>query len=278
LGAIANSGPTKHGTEIGHNLSDCDLIRGEVVLIAEHRRVEILQILIPWIVLIVKSETYLRAMRHKVETSHKQNHVCQKNPVPLQSNFPFCNEGRADIAPCLPDGHSLVKGVGLGQHESEDNDKHRRAGTEPEQRAPPMGRSIDKSTGEDCGKEIAKCISLLQHTGDDTPSGWGTIFKCGGCCVAVKATHGNSKERSAPEELIIGLGETSALSKLAQETMIIICSKPTNSRTINRTLLATKGHFLPYLSAARPKIMAPTDLNINTRVIPQVISVFETLN
>lgn len=41
-------------------------------------------------------------------------------------------------------------------------------------------------------------------------------------------------------------------------------------------LLTTKGHFLPYLSAAKPKVIAPTDLNINTSVIPQVISVFET--
>lgn len=51
----------------------------------------------------------------------------------------------------------------------------------------------------------------------------------------------------------------------------------TSSRTINRTLLTTKGHFLPYLSAANPKIIEPTDLNINTRVIPHVMSVFETL-
>jgi hypothetical protein len=47
---------------------------------------------------------------------------------------------------------------------------------------------------------------------------------------------------------------------------------------MNRMLLTTKGHFLPYLSAANPKIIAPTDRNISTRVIPQVISVFETSN
>ena len=41
---------------------------------------------------------------------------------------------------------------------------------------------------------------------------------------------------------------------------------------MNRTLLITKGHFLPYLSAARPKMIDPTDLNINTNVIPHEIS------
>jgi hypothetical protein len=47
---------------------------------------------------------------------------------------------------------------------------------------------------------------------------------------------------------------------------------------MKRMLLTTNGHFLPYLSAAIPKMMDPTDLSISTNVIPQVISVFETLN
>jgi hypothetical protein len=37
-------------------------------------------------------------------------------------------------------------------------------------------------------------------------------------------------------------------------------------------LFTTKGHFLPYLSAAIPKRIDPTERNISTRVIPQVIS------
>jgi len=41
---------------------------------------------------------------------------------------------------------------------------------------------------------------------------------------------------------------------------------------MNRTLLTTKGHLRPYLSAAIPKVTAPTDLNMSTSVIPHVIS------
>lgn len=154
-------------------------------------------------------------MRHKVETSHEQNHIYQKKPVPLQGNFSFRNKRRSNITLCLTDGHSLVKGGSLGQHESEDDDEHRRASTEPEQRAPSMGRGIDKTTSEDCSKKISKGVSLLQHTGDNTSSSWGAILEGSGGCVTVKTTHSNTKERSAAEELLVGLGETSALQNLA---------------------------------------------------------------
>ena len=42
---------------------------------------------------------------------------------------------------------------------------------------------------------------------------------------------------------------------------------------MNRRLLTMKGHFRPYLSAASPKIIEPTDLNMRTNVIPHVMSV-----
>lgn len=47
----------------------------------------------------------------------------------------------------------------------------------------------------------------------------------------------------------------------------------TNSRTMNKTLLTMKGHFLPYRSAAIPKRILPTDRNMSTSVMPQVMSV-----
>ena len=40
---------------------------------------------------------------------------------------------------------------------------------------------------------------------------------------------------------------------------------------MNRILLTMKGHLRPYRSAAIPKIADPTDLNIRTSVMPQVI-------
>ncbi|KAH3675507.1 hypothetical protein WICMUC_002698 [Wickerhamomyces mucosus] len=39
--------------------------------------------------------------------------------------------------------------------------------------------------------------------------------------------------------------------------------------------LIINGHFLPYLSAKYPTIIEPTDLNIKTNVIAQVISLID---
>jgi hypothetical protein len=47
---------------------------------------------------------------------------------------------------------------------------------------------------------------------------------------------------------------------------------------IKRTLLMTNGHFRPYRSAAIPKVIAPTDRSMSTRVMPHVISFLLTSN
>lgn len=41
---------------------------------------------------------------------------------------------------------------------------------------------------------------------------------------------------------------------------------------MNRMLFTTKGHLRPYLSAAIPKAIEPTERNISTSVMPQVMS------
>lgn len=41
---------------------------------------------------------------------------------------------------------------------------------------------------------------------------------------------------------------------------------------MNKTLFAMNGHLRPYRSDAIPKIIDPTDRNISTRVMPQVMS------
>lgn len=52
----------------------------------------------------------------------------------------------------------------------------------------------------------------------------------------------------------------------------------TSSSTIKRMLLITNGHLRPYLSDAMPNSTAPTDRNMSTRVMPQVMSVLERSN
>jgi hypothetical protein len=50
----------------------------------------------------------------------------------------------------------------------------------------------------------------LQHAGDDTASGFGTVFQGRGGGVSVKTSHGDAEEGANSEELAVGLGEASA--------------------------------------------------------------------
>src|SRR5271156_1491055 len=60
---------------------------------------------------------------------------------------------------------------------------------------------------------------------------------------------------------------------------LYVWQKPVpSSRAMKRMLFTIKGHLRPYRSAAIPKIVEPTDLNISTRVMPQVIWVLVFLN
>lgn len=58
-----------------------------------------------------------------------------------------------------------------------------------------------------------------------------------------------------------------------------VLQKPVpSSRAMKRMLLKMKGHLRPNRSDQTPKMMAPTDRNMSTRVIPQVISELSLLN
>jgi type II secretory pathway component PulJ len=58
----------------------------------------------------------------------------------------------------------------------------------------------------------------------------------------------------------------------------VVIKPVANSRIINSRLLMMNGHFLPHLSAAKPKPIAPTERNMSTSVIPHVMSFFERSN
>lgn len=38
---------------------------------------------------------------HEIEPSHEQDEICQKNPVPLQSNLSFCDESLSNARAVL---------------------------------------------------------------------------------------------------------------------------------------------------------------------------------
>lgn len=61
--------------------------------------------------------------------------------------------------------------------------------------------------------------ALLQHTADETSGFFRTVLEgCGGY-VTVEATHGNAKEGSTGEELVVGLAEAGSLEAHDRSTM-----------------------------------------------------------
>lgn len=53
--------------------------------------------------------------------------------------------------------------------------------------------------------------TLLEKTADETARLRRAVFQRRGCGVAVKAAHGDTKERTAGEELLVSLAEAGAL-------------------------------------------------------------------
>lgn len=60
---------------------------------------------------------------------------------------------------------------------------------------------------------------------------------------------------------------------------LYVWQKPApSSRTTKRSWLTMNGHLRPHRSEAIPKVIAPTDRSISTRVIPHVMSVTDLSN
>ena len=107
LRQVAHGGSTGHSAEIGDDLGDGDGVGGELVLVLQHGRVEI-----------------LGAVGHEVEPGHQQDQVDEKKPMALESHLAFADEGLADgLAGCA---HALAFNVAVGfsetQSECDDED------------------------------------------------------------------------------------------------------------------------------------------------------------
>lgn len=144
LRAVSDHRSSSHGAKVGHYLGNSDRIGGEVVLVGQHGRVQI-----------------LRSVGHEVEASHEKDHVGQEKPMPLQCHSALSQEGLGNVALGNSDGLSLLEGFGLGHHETGGDDENRWASSEPEEWAPAVGSGVYKAASEDCRKQVAKGISLL---------------------------------------------------------------------------------------------------------------------
>ena len=160
-GTVADECAACHSAEVGNDLSDGDTVGTEVVLVAQHRRVQI-----------------LAAVGHEVEAGHEEDHVDEQDPVLLERVFALLHEELGRIRLLFADSLALLVGLGLGQAEAEDDDEDGGPGAEPEEGSPAVANGVNEGTREDGREKIAECVALLQHAGDDTTCGFRAVFKC----------------------------------------------------------------------------------------------------
>ena len=139
-----------------------------------------------------------------------------------------------------------------------------------------MGCSVDQATSE-CGcEQVAKRVTLLQHARDEATSGFRAVFESSGRSVPIEPTHGDSKQRTAGEELFVGLAEARAELNNDEEyivrdkgpfTAIPIGSDASTTKLVIAIAIAT--FILP--GQRLPNMTLPTERNISTSVIPHVI-------
>lgn len=73
-----------------------------------------------------------------------------------------------------------------------------------------MRGGIDQATRKRRSKQVAKCVALLQQTGDNTAGLGGTVLECRGGGVPVETAHRNPEQGAAGQELLVGLAEARA--------------------------------------------------------------------
>lgn len=82
----------------------------------------------------------------------------------LQRHLTLSEESARDVATLVSHQIALDVLVGLGQAQTEDNQKHRRACAEPVQWAPAVRGSVDEAARKGSCQEVAKGVALLEHT------------------------------------------------------------------------------------------------------------------
>ena len=138
---------------------------------------------------------------------------------------------------------------------------------------------VGQGAGKNGGEQVSECIALLQHAAEDAPRLGRSVLQGRGSTVAVYAAHGNAKKCPYNQETLEAAHINTPMHTSSCGYGTYEVAKPVNSsNTMNSRLLMINGHFLPHLSAASPKVMAPTDRSISTSVMPHVMSALVLLN
>ena len=127
--------------------------------------------------------------------------------MPFESNLAF-REKRRSRTQIFSSLLSFPESLRLRKTKPESNNKHRNSSGEPVIRSPSVRSGADEGTRKSSSKQVPKSIALLKETRDNTPSLDRAILEGCGCGIAVDTAHGDSKESTASQELLVGLAET----------------------------------------------------------------------
>ena len=167
-----------------------------------------------------KANGRLEKSHHEVEASHKHDQVNQYHPVSLEGHLSLSNKCRTNVTPLLSNKNAFEVSVGFWQAKSENDDENGRASAKPEKRTPAMAGSIYQGSRKGCGKEIPERIALLEHTRYQSTGFLGAIFQSRCRSITVQTTHCNTKQRSAGQELLVILAESSTEFKNHEQEIV----------------------------------------------------------
>lgn len=103
--AIPNNRAPTHRPQIRYNLRNRHLVRAKVILIRQHCRIQI-----------------LTSVGHEVEPGHEQHHVDEEQPVSLQRDLSFLQEGLCRVGRRFADTLALLVCLRFGETETEEDD------------------------------------------------------------------------------------------------------------------------------------------------------------
>ena len=104
LRRVADDGAAGHGAEVGDDLRDGDGVGGEIVLVFDHERVEV-----------------LGAVGHEIEAGHEEDEVDEEEPVFFEGDAAFGEEGAGYVAVCFAHCISLAVGCCFWKAETEED-------------------------------------------------------------------------------------------------------------------------------------------------------------
>ena len=159
-------------------------------------------------------------MGHEVEACHQKDKVNEEQPMLLERYAAFGNEGNCHTAIRFSHSISFTVRCRLWETKTEEDDEDWGASAKPEKRTPAMRCGIHKTASKRCRQEISKRIALLQHTRYQTTCCLRAILEGRCCCIAIEASHGNAKESTTGEELLVGITKASPELEYDEEDIV----------------------------------------------------------